>query len=63
MVPDASQGLPHPRTLPPLGTPVTVDVERALQVQAVIEAAALSARARRTVPVAEILRERQPWVV
>jgi predicted dehydrogenase len=41
-----------------LGTPVTVDVERALRVQAVVDAAAFSARERRTVLVAEILRER-----
>ena len=38
-----------------LGTAVTVDVERALHVQALVEAAALSARERRTVAVAEVL--------
>ncbi len=39
-----------------LGTAVTVDVERALHVQALVEAAALSARERRMVAVAEILQ-------
>lgn len=38
-----------------LGTAVTVDVERALHVQALVEAAALSARDRRTVAAAEVL--------
>lgn len=39
-----------------LGTAVTVDVERALHVQALVEAAALSARDGRMVAVAEILQ-------
>lgn len=41
-----------------LGTAVTVDVERALHIQAVVEAAALSAKERRQVRVSEILRKR-----
>lgn len=41
-----------------LGTPPTVDVERALQVQAVVEAAALSAREGRQVQVCEVLKAR-----
>lgn len=39
-----------------LGTPVTADVQRALQVQALVEAAARSAREQRLVRVAEILK-------
>ncbi|MET1085548.1 MAG: Gfo/Idh/MocA family oxidoreductase [Arthrobacter sp.] len=39
-----------------LGTPVTADAERALQVQALVEAAALSAHEQRLVRVAEILK-------
>ncbi|MCO4250708.1 Gfo/Idh/MocA family protein [Pseudarthrobacter raffinosi] len=38
-----------------LGTPVTVDVERAVHVQALVEAVALSALEQRRVPLAEIL--------
>lgn len=41
-----------------LGTPVTADVERALRIQVLVETAALSARERRTVEVAEILEQR-----
>ncbi|MDF2048523.1 hypothetical protein, partial [Arthrobacter sp. Cr_A7] len=38
-----------------LGTPVTADAERALRVQALVEAAAQSVREQRLVRVAEIL--------
>jgi predicted dehydrogenase len=41
-----------------LGTAVTVDVERALRIQALVEAAALSAKEQRQVRVSEILRNR-----
>lgn len=41
-----------------LGTPVTVDVNRALYVQALVEAAALSGRDQRRVAVAEVLAGR-----
>jgi predicted dehydrogenase len=41
-----------------LGTSATVDVERALQIQAVVEAAALSAKDRRQVQVSELLKDR-----
>ena len=39
-----------------LGTPATVDAGRALRVQALVEAAALSARERRLVTVADVLK-------